>query len=82
MQNACNGGGLIRKFKQVAIELRAHGILNTADFNTHPVIRMWVSKLHSLCLLGLSEATPYGNAYKWCQAVAAGADPNQTERGE
>lgn len=74
IQDACNGGGMIRKFKQVAIELRAHGILNTADFNTHPIIRMWVSKLHSLCLLGLSDTNTYGEAYHWCQQVVDGGD--------
>lgn len=33
----------------------------------HPVNRLWVSKLHDMASMGMSDADQYADAYNWCQ---------------
>lgn len=69
IQDACNPIALSRRYGEVLIELReAIGNGDSEVMRCHPVNRLWVSKLHDLAGMGLSELTNFSLAYDWCQA--------------
>jgi hypothetical protein len=46
----------------------------TDDIARHPVTQLWVSKLHDLAGMGMSDGAAYGEAYKECLALADGLE--------
>jgi hypothetical protein len=77
IQNACNPLGLTKSFAEVTQELWvALDFLklprDTESIRTHPIVRLWASKLHDLVGMGLSDTERYGEAYHACQSIAKG----------
>jgi len=75
VQDACNLSGVVRSWSSEIVELRR--LLpnaGTDDINQHPVNRLWASKAHDLCRMGLSDCDRYAEAYWWCRHVAYGAE--------
>ena len=75
VQDACNLSGVVHGFSRAVTELReilraTGGDLSTDSVNTHPICRMWASKIHELALMGLSDR--YGEAYDACHDIANG----------
>jgi hypothetical protein len=75
MQDACNGLAIANGFGRAMTDLRealneAGEPTDTDVFRSHPVYRMWASKIHDLAGLGLSDCDRYGDAYKWCSEQA------------
>lgn len=75
VQNACNLKGIV-----YSLALAQELILNlggrekgTDWFNQHPIMRMYLSKMHSLSGLGLSDdVAAFGKAYDLCCRMAEG----------
>lgn len=71
MQNAGNLCGLAQSFAKVVLELRQlEPSLSTVDFNTHPIIGLWVSRLHELAYMGLSDMGAYARCDHWCKRIS------------
>jgi hypothetical protein len=76
IQNTCNVLGLSKGYatalQDLEDQLRGwdHWSLSTKEISNHPINRLWVSKLHDLAGMGLSDTERYGEAYRWCQDVA------------
>lgn len=75
VQDAVNMTGLAYRFARVVDELKAalreNGQPNdTGHVNRHPVVRLWVSKMHELAGMGFSDDARYGEAYHECQRLA------------
>jgi hypothetical protein len=69
--------GLARSFGlEVLPDLRkaleAGGVFGSDAIANHPVTQVWVSKLHSLANMGISEVDRFYTAYEACQHLAAG----------
>jgi hypothetical protein len=72
IQNACNGIGVAQGFARSMLEL--HELLNKTQYvrvSDHPVWCLWVSKLHDMGSMGLSDTERYGAAYSACMAIVA-----------
>jgi hypothetical protein len=72
VQNACNGIGVAQGFARSMLEL--HELLNETRFtrvSDHPIWCLWVSKLHDMGNMGLSDTDRYSAAYSACMAIAA-----------
>lgn len=71
VQSACNMSGIAQTFARVVLELRSlHPEFGTEMINMHPITQMWVSKLHTLAGMGLSDVEQFGSAYKTCEELA------------
>lgn len=71
VQDACNGFAVANAYGKTLDDLRnalkaAGEPTDTDALNTHPVNRLWVSKLHDLAGMGLSDMDRYAAAYNWC----------------
>jgi hypothetical protein len=67
VQDACNMSGVARSFAEAVIDLREiMPTIGTSDFNMHPIICVWASKIHDMARMGISDGDRYGKAYKWC----------------
>ena len=72
VQDACNIGGVSRRFAQVVQEVRVadHSGSGTDFWNRHPIIQLWASKIHSLAGMGFSEIEEFSKAYDACLELA------------
>lgn len=73
VQDACNLQGVVKGFDRAITDLKlllaeANQENGTDAIRNHPISRMWASKIHDLCGMGLSDMDRYGEAYKWCLA--------------
>ena len=48
VQNACNLSGVAHSLFEVCRRLRASGVTDTSAVNTHPIVRMYASKIGDL----------------------------------
>lgn len=76
IQNACNLSGLSLRFAEVMQELRValescNMLADSNALHSHCITRLWVSKLHDVARMGLSEQDRYSCAYHEAQALAA-----------
>ena len=72
VQNACNLSGLAIRFAEVVSELRAClPKAGTDEINQHPIVRLWVSKLHDLAGMGLSDWAAFADANKACELLVS-----------
>jgi hypothetical protein len=67
IQDACNLSGLATSFGRIAEEL----IEYHAGPDCIPILQLWISKLHNLCGLGLSDLDGYHHAYARCKELVA-----------
>jgi len=77
IQDASNPLGLTKGFATALQELRdclaADGLPNdTNAIRSHPIHRLWASKIHDLAGMGLSDTDCYGEAYAACRELAGG----------
>jgi hypothetical protein len=81
VQNACNPLGISKGYatalQELADNLRQQGLpSDTKAICEHPINKLWVSKIHDLAGMGISDATNghleyyYGQAYDACQLLA------------
>lgn len=75
IQDASNGLGLSKGYAEalqhLSDRLKADGLPNdTNAIQRHPVNRLWVSKLHDLASMGLSDFERYETALKECNRLA------------
>jgi hypothetical protein len=77
VQDACNPLGVTKGYATALSDLRealaAAGLpCDTQSLCSHPVNRLWASKVHDLASMGFSDSDRYGDAYRWCrqQSVA------------
>lgn len=72
VQDACNLSAVVHTFSKVVTELRELmrdvGTFSTDNFNRHPIIIMYSSKIASLC--GSENATEFSSAYAWVEDMA------------
>jgi hypothetical protein len=69
IQDACNLSGLVHDFPDVLNTLRE--IYPTSQsIAYHPIVKLWVSKIHDLAGMGLSDQDRYSDAYKACREMA------------
>lgn len=73
-QDACNILGLARSFGlEVLPDLRAALTPSgNAAVQNHPITRLWVSKLHDLAGMGISNLDRFAEAMQACEQLAAG----------
>jgi hypothetical protein len=71
-QYAPNFSGLHYSYVKAIEELRTH--VKTHELPRHPITRLWMTQLHSLCGLGMSDPDNYGPASRDCEALAAGKE--------
>ena len=76
VQDACNGVAVAISYGETLKELRealrdAELPCGTDDLRSHPVNRLWASKIHDMANLGLSDYEKYNEAYEWCIVTAA-----------
>jgi hypothetical protein len=77
VQDACNLSGVVHGFSRAITELReilraTGGDLSTDAVNTHPICRMWASKIHDLARMGFGEHVAFSNAFYLCSNLAEG----------
>lgn len=75
-QDACNLKAIIPSMNQardLILELGGRD-KGTDWFNSHPIMQMYASKIHSLCGMGLSDVDAFSKAYDLCQRMARGED--------
>jgi hypothetical protein len=71
VQNACNLSGVAHSFSGVLRQLRVlMPDAGTAEINQHCITKMWVSKLHDLARMGLSDPDAFREAYNECRKMA------------
>lgn len=75
VQDACNPLGLSKSFAKAVEELRDRLVLNGRSGDTraicnHPITRLWVSKLHDLSNMGVSDVDRFAEAYRACLEMA------------
>jgi hypothetical protein len=80
IQNACNIMGISKSFAKVVQEVRdlieVDRKKNPVSFtrhenvNSHPVVRLWASKIHDMCSVSIEEDVAYSEAYLECQRLA------------
>lgn len=76
VQDACNLSGVIHGFSRAISQLRVVcPDQGTEFYNTHPICRLWASKVHDLARLGCSNYERYDAAYTECQRIAEGNNP-------
>lgn len=68
VQDACNLSGVVhgwsRAMKDLIQNLRDSGqYTGTDQINSHPINRMWASKVHDLTGLGLSDTKTFSDAF-------------------
>ncbi|MFZ4580975.1 MAG: hypothetical protein ACOYOB_21530 [Myxococcota bacterium] len=51
---------------------RLAGRFGTEWKNQHPIVRLFLSKMHDLAGMGPSDVKPFGEAYDLCCKIAAG----------
>ncbi len=80
VQNACNICGLARTFANVMEELRELILQGAAggQLRLHPVTVLWVSKLHDMASLGISDTDRFHHSYEFCLHVASHGVPPGT----
>jgi hypothetical protein len=65
--------GFAKTTQELADILRAtNQPSDTASIRSHPVFRLWASKMHDIAGLGLSDTDRYGEAYDACTKMAEG----------
>jgi hypothetical protein len=70
VQDAVNMGGVARRFAEVVATLQSNGLVQgTDDLNRHPIVRMWVSKMHDLAGMGLTDPDQFSLAYSMCRQL-------------
>lgn len=73
VQNACNLSGVALSFVKALEDIRlavcAQGG-GTDAVNRHPVVQMYVCKLHDLAGMGFSDLEAYNSAYAACEKGA------------
>jgi len=67
VQNASNLSGVVNGFASVVQHLKNAGVQHP---RLHPVARLWASKIHDLCGMGLSDGKVYVKVYDACLALA------------
>jgi hypothetical protein len=76
VQDACNLSGVARSFLTAvqAVNEEAHRLGEGTEWrNNHPIIRLFVDKLASLCgMQGDMAFNNYGPAYEECRTLAEG----------
>jgi hypothetical protein len=77
VQDACNLSGVVHGFSRAMTELReilraTGGDLSTDAVNTHPICRMWASKIHDLARMGFGDSDAFSNAFYLCSNLAEG----------
>ena len=71
VQNACNMSGIAHSFAKAMSELRVlQPQLGTDALNSHPITRLWASKVHDLAGMGLSNSNRFSDALKACEELA------------
>lgn len=71
IQDACNLSGLVHGWSRSVTELRKNlPDASTERINTHPINRLWVSKLFSLAAPVFVDGDGYGLAYRACKMMA------------
>lgn len=70
IQSACNMLGLANSFSSTLYDLSRHVAIS--EIRNHPITRLWVSKLHDLASMGISDLETYGKAYAACSVLAEG----------
>ena len=75
VQNACNPLGLSKGYAESLQELvnylRANDLpSDTRTMCNHPINQLWVSKLHDLGNMGMSDIERYGRALRGCELLA------------
>lgn len=72
IQSAGNMLGLSNGFAEALSELSRH--VQVQHIRAHPITRLWVSNLHNLADMGVSDTEAYGKAYAACSALAEGGN--------
>jgi hypothetical protein len=68
-QDAVNASGLVHSLSEVMSRIREEPDCTGTDFvNTHPIVRMYLNKLISLC--GGADTLDFSEAYAKCKALA------------
>lgn len=70
VQNACNFTGVVRSFAKVMLELGELCRQDRTALAVHPITRLWISKLHDMSGLGISDLDRFGEAWEACQKMA------------
>jgi hypothetical protein len=80
VQDACNLSGVAHGLSRAVTALwdlsgqkgvHFGPVMSVQEINQHPIVKMWVSKLHDLARLGFSDAVEYAEAYEKCRELAA-----------
>ena len=71
MQDACNGLAIARAYGAAVTNLRdalaeAGEPTDTDSLRSHPIKRLWASKIHDLSGMGVSNLDRFSDAYQWC----------------
>ena len=74
VQDACNGlavaNGYARAMNDLRDALVREGLSSDTDaIRRHPINRLWASKIHDLCGMGLSDMERYSEAYAACMEL-------------
>jgi len=77
VQDACNLSGVVHGFSRAITELReilrtTGGDLSTDAVNTHPICKMWASKIHDLTRMGFGDADSFSDAFYQCSNLSEG----------
>lgn len=75
VQDACNPlgvtKGLAKDLQELVDLLRSEGLpSDTPTIRSHPIFRLWASKVHDLAGMGLSDTERFSKAYHECQDLA------------
>ena len=70
VQDACNPMALAIRYAEVIGELKQVVGYGTQAISEHPVNRLWVSKLHDLAGMGLSDSHRFAVAYHECEELS------------
>lgn len=69
-QDAVNASGLVHSLAEVMSRIRDEPDCTGTDFvNTHPIVRMYINKLISLC--GGADTLDFSEAYRVCKKEAS-----------
>lgn len=73
-QNACNLSGVMLSASEAICELRKveGGPRGNDELHSHPITRLWASKIHDLAGMGLSNYDRFHEAHTACQQLAEG----------
>lgn len=82
IQNACNIRGVSKSFAKIVDEvydlIQADAescpisFTRYENIRTHPIVRLWASKIHDMACMGVSDGDAYAHAYDACEKLAKG----------